>query len=194
MRKTAFVRCLALVALISLAAMMLGCGPSTDNGTNKPMTSSPTPDPCTSPSSDKAIWEAIYAEMAKDAGLKGQIKHINVMSKQREVSFLGWADSKADKDKVVAIAKATACVLKVTPDGLGEQKPPPGDPGLPKPGGCATGYKPCGDFCIPNGDACNIAADPMDPGGNVNTNTKSNSGTSGGNMNAAGSSNGNRIK
>lgn len=178
-----------LLAALAVVSLLSSCGPqpgNNANNTNKAAVASPSPDPCAS-TSDKQIWQAIYTEIAKDTKLAPQIQHLNILSKQRVVSFTGWADTKAEKDAIVNIAKGTACVLSVVPDGLADAKPSGNSPEVPKPGGCATGYKPCREFCIPEADACTTASDPMDPGGNVNSNTSPKT-------NPAGNANDNRKK
>ncbi len=106
---------------------------------------------------DAQIVSAIYAEIKADKGLASQVSHINVVSVNQAVKFQGWADTKGDYDDVVGIGMGTSCVRMVNVNIFADAPPPPESP-MRSVRGCASGTKPCGDICIPEGDACNFAA------------------------------------
>ena len=118
--------------------------------------SSPTFGQCEK-NADSQIVAAIYGEIKADKGLASQISHINVISVSGAVKFQGWADNQSSYDNVTDIALKTTCVKLVnvnnfmpTPPAAGDQMRSGGSEG------CASGTKPCGDICIPEGDACNL--------------------------------------
>jgi len=106
---------------------------------------------------DSQIVAAIYGEIKADKGLASQISHINVTSVSGAVKLLGWADNESSFDRVNDIALNTTCVRLVKNEDFLQTPPPAGDR-LRSGGsaGCAAGTKPCGDICIPEGDACNL--------------------------------------
>lgn len=104
---------------------------------------------------DSQIVSAIYAKIKADKGLAAQIPHINVVAVNGVVKFQGWADRKADYDKIVGFASETSCVRLVNVNNFAETPPAAGN-ALRAAGGCSAGTKPCGDVCIPDGDPCNI--------------------------------------
>ena len=106
---------------------------------------------------DAQIVAAIYAEIKADKGLASQVSHINVVSVNQAVKFQGWADSKRDYNDIIGIGMATSCVRLVNVNNFADAPPPPESP-MRSVRGCASGTKPCGDICIPEGDACNFAA------------------------------------
>ncbi len=178
---------------LASAVFIAGCGAPANNVTDnkKPALSTPTPDPCGAPTVDKQIVDGVYASISK-AGLGGQAKHLNVISEQRMVRFIGWADSKTDKDTIVKEANGVQCVLKVAPDGLLDARPAPGNPLLPKPGGgCSAGTYACREFCIPEGQECTAMADSDS---NANSNANSNSNVNRTVPNTAGNTNGSKTK
>lgn len=107
------------------------------------------------PVTDEQIVADIYAKIKADSKLAPQISHINVVSVSAAVKLQGWADSKKDFDKIVEIVSDTKCVKLVNVN-LFEETPPDAANSRRSAGGCAPGTKPCGDVCIPEGDACNI--------------------------------------
>lgn len=102
---------------------------------------------------DAQIVAAIYAEIKADKGLASQVSHINVVSVNQAVKFQGWADSKSDYNDIVGIGMATSCVRLVNVNNFVDAPPPANSP-MRSAAGCAAGTKPCGDICIPEGDAC----------------------------------------
>ena len=106
---------------------------------------------------DAQIVAAIYAEIKADKGLASQVLHINVVAVNQAVKFQGWADTKKDYDKIVGIGMDADCVRVVNVNSFTDAPPPPESP-MRSVRGCAAGTKPCGDICIPEGDACNYAA------------------------------------
>jgi len=105
---------------------------------------------------DSQIVAAIYGEIKADKGLAAQITHINVISTSGAVKLQGWADNGSSYDKVNEIALNTACVRLVKNEDFLQTPPPTGDRLRSGGAGCAAGTKPCGDICIPEGDACNL--------------------------------------
>ncbi|HRI02377.1 MAG TPA: BON domain-containing protein [Pyrinomonadaceae bacterium] len=106
---------------------------------------------------DSQIVAAIYADIKADKGLAAQISHINVISTSGAVKLQGWADDQSSYDKVNDIALKTTCVKLVNVNSFAETPPAAGDRMRSGGGvGCASGTKPCGDICIPEGDACNL--------------------------------------
>jgi hypothetical protein len=97
-----------------------------------------------SKTTDADIVKAIYAAMEAKHG--DQIIHVNVVVKDGAVTLQGWANKKASKE-IEKIVKKTSCVKK---DKIVNQLKPSAD------AGCASGYKPCGNACIPVGDPCNV--------------------------------------
>lgn len=106
---------------------------------------------------DSQIVTDIYNGIKDDKGLVGQIAHINVIATSGAVKLQGWADNQSSYEKVNDIALNTACVRLVNPREFLQSPPPAGD-SLRSGGGagCASGTKPCGDICIPEGDSCNL--------------------------------------
>ena len=105
---------------------------------------------------DKKIVADIYDKLKADKGLAAQISHINVISTGGAVKFQGWADSQKDYDRIQSIAVNTDCTKLVNMNNFSET-PPPADSQMRSAGGCASGTKPCGDVCIPEGDVCNLS-------------------------------------
>lgn len=106
---------------------------------------------------DSQIVTDIYNEIKDDKGLVTQITHINVISVNGAVKLQGWADNQSSYDKVHEIALKTSCVKLVNVNDFRETPPPAGDRlRSGGSGGCVAGTKPCGDVCIPEGDACNL--------------------------------------
>jgi osmotically-inducible protein OsmY len=97
---------------------------------------------CTTPD-DEAIVKAIYAKISKK--YDDQVIHINVRSKNGEVTIEGWATTKKILKDIGKMAKKVSCVKKV------ENKLTEGISG-----GCGPGLKKCGAICIPQEDVCNI--------------------------------------
>jgi hypothetical protein len=105
---------------------------------------------------DDQIVANVNKQLAADKGLATQMSHINVVSVNGAVKLEGWTNAKSDYDRVVSIVSGTACVKLINVN-LFEPVPPPSNSTLRSAGGsCATGTKPCGDVCIPEGDSCNI--------------------------------------
>jgi hypothetical protein len=100
---------------------------------------------------DSKLLTTIYGGIKADKNLAPQISHINVVVINGAVKLQGWTETKRDYDKVVAIAVNTDCVRLVNVNNF-ESTPPAAGKGS----GCASGTKPCGDICIPEGDTCNI--------------------------------------
>lgn len=96
-----------------------------------------------SKTTDEEIVKAIYANL--ETKYSSQIIHINVISKDGVVTLQGWATNKKARKEIDKIAKKTSCVKKIINQLT-----------LEVPSGCASGYKKCGDACIPSGDTCNI--------------------------------------
>lgn len=97
---------------------------------------------CATPD-DEAIVKAIYAKISEK--YDDQIIHINVRSKNGEVTIEGWATTKKIVKDIGKIAKKISCAKKV------ENKLTVGISG-----GCGPGLKKCGAICIPQEDVCNI--------------------------------------
>ncbi len=106
---------------------------------------------------DSQIVAEIYNNIKNDKGLASQISHINVISTSGAVKLQGWANDQSSYDRVNEIALKTTCVKLVNVNAFAETPPPAGDSMRSGGGvGCASGTKPCGDICIPEGDACNL--------------------------------------
>ncbi len=169
-RFSSFAAFYLIVILSGLGSM--ACGSSVNNtlatnGNTAALRPSPTPtpDPCAS-KSDKEIVIAIYTEIDKDPDLKKQHQKIDVISTSHAVVLWGWVDDKTQHDKVVGIAKNTACVASVDASNFYDNA---NNPTHPIAGGCNPPLKKCGEICqIP--EQCNSVGDP-NPGANVNTNT-----------------------
>lgn len=158
-----------LVILSGLGSLACGGAANNGSGTNGNTTGlrpTPTVDACAS-KTDKEIVIAIYTEIDSDPVLKKQHQKIDVLSTNRAVVLWGWVDDKAQHDKVVNIAKNTACVLSVDAANFYDN---PNNPTRPSAGGgCNPPLKKCGEICqMP--EQCNSVGDP-NPGANVNTNT-----------------------
>ena len=96
-----------------------------------------------SKTTDEEIVKSVYANL--EAKYSSQIIHINVVAKDGVVTLQGWATTKKARKEIDKIAKKTSCVKKTINQLT-----------LEVPSGCASGYKKCGDACIPSGDTCNI--------------------------------------
>ena len=115
-------------------------------------------------SSGPQIVTGIYERIRADKTLAPQIPHINVVAAYFDpndntfaVKFQGWADNGNDHDKVRGIAMTASCVRSVNVNLFLEEPPGPGSL-FRSSSGCASGTKPCGDVCIPVGDACGLSA------------------------------------
>lgn len=111
---------------------------------------------CTGLTNEQVETE-IYAKIMADKGLAAQEKHINVIASVTlsAVKFYGWTDNQSDYDKVYSFGSSYKC-FKINVNDFRSSPPPEGDRLRGLPGGCAAGYKVCGDLCIPEGDTCNI--------------------------------------
>lgn len=106
---------------------------------------------------DAKITSDIIAKIKNDKSLSTQMRHINVSVTNAAVKLQGWTDTKKDYDRLVGFAAGTSCVRVVNVNDL-QEAPPAANSNqrLGAGGGCASGTKPCGDICIPEGDSCNI--------------------------------------
>lgn len=104
---------------------------------------------------DAKIVSDIYAKLKGDKALAGQLSHINVTSTNYAVKFQGWTDTRKDYDRAVGFANMT-CVRVVNVNDFSDAPPAASSQLRAGAGGCASGTKPCGDICIPEGDVCNI--------------------------------------
>ncbi|MBK6722836.1 MAG: hypothetical protein IPG58_06005 [Acidobacteria bacterium] len=89
---------------------------------------------------DSQIVASIYAKIKNDKGLAPQISHINVVSVYAAVKFQGWADRRADYDRIVGFASETTCVRLVNVNNFAETPPAAGN-ALRAAAGCARGDK-----------------------------------------------------
>lgn len=110
---------------------------------------------CSTPNDGQIVSE-IYDRIKADKGLATQISHINVISVNGAVKFQGWADTKRDYDKIQYIGLNANCAKLVNMNSFLDE-PPPADSQGRSSVGCASGTKPCGDICIPEGDSCNLS-------------------------------------
>jgi osmotically-inducible protein OsmY len=95
--------------------------------------------------SDAEIVKMIYDNIraGKNAG---EIRHINVRSRDGVVTLEGWTTTKKFRKEVEKFAKQTKCkVVNKLTVGIG--------------GGCGPGMKKCGDICIDAREDCNIMMD-----------------------------------
>lgn len=114
-------------------------------------------------SSGTQIVNGIYDRIRADKGLAPQIPHINVIAAYFDpndntfsVKFQGWADNRNDYDKVRGFGMTASCVRSVNVN-LFLEEPPVAGSLFRSASGCAAGTKPCGDVCIPEGDACSLS-------------------------------------
>lgn len=105
---------------------------------------------------DAQIVAHIYGKIKADSGLASQMSHINVVGAAglQAVKLQGWVNNQSDYDKVFGFAQGLKC-LKVNVNNF-EPAAPPANSNQRASVGCASGTKPCGDICIPEGDVCNI--------------------------------------
>lgn len=103
---------------------------------------------------DQQMVKDIYARIIANKSLEPQISHINVTVLYKVVKLQGWTNTQKDFDKVVDIASTTNCARIINKNLLLPTPPPDGD-AVRSSGGCASGTRPCGDICIPEGDSCN---------------------------------------
>jgi hypothetical protein len=87
----------------------------------------------------KSVMKKIGGKYSK------QMKHINVHVANGVVIIEGWAVTEKDKAKITELAQKVKCVKSVV-----------NNLGIGTGGGCDSGYKPCGETCIPNDQTCNI--------------------------------------
>lgn len=106
--------------------------------------------------SDAEIISNIYAQLKSSKGLASQVNHINavMVPKLATVKLMGWADSTSDWERVRDIVLSN-CV-KANVNEFADKPPAEGESLRMMGGSCQTGYKPCGDLCIPEGEVCNI--------------------------------------
>lgn len=107
---------------------------------------------------DAQLVSTIYTKIKADRVLSSQISHINVVAVNAAVKLQGWANSKSDFDRLRDLVSTTSCVRVVNVNAF-EESPPDVNSPYRTTKGCASGTKPCGDVCIPEGDACNITAE-----------------------------------
>ena len=98
-----------------------------------------------SKTTDAEIVQAIKQQFEADAGIKDQMRHVNISVKKRRVTLEGWLDGNALVVKAVALARKTKCVKGV----VSRLKTSGG-------GSCGPGQKPCGDTCISERSECTI--------------------------------------
>ena len=101
-----------------------------------------------SKTTDAEIVQAIKQQFEADAGIKDQMRHVNISVKKRRVTLEGWLDGNALVVKAVALARKTKCVKGV----VSRLKTSGG-------GSCGPGQKPCGDICIDRRSSCTIGTD-----------------------------------
>jgi len=101
-----------------------------------------------SKTTDAEIVQAIKQQFEADAGIKDQMRHVNISVKKRRVTLEGWLDGNALVVKAVALARKTKCVKGV----VSRLKTSGG-------GSCGPGQKPCGDTCISERSECTIGND-----------------------------------
>lgn len=106
---------------------------------------------------DADIVADIYDQIKADKGLAPQASHINIVSNNLVVKFVGWADSKKDHARIVEFAN-TSCVRMINVNAFADS-PPPANSAM-RGNACASGTKQCGDVCIPEADSCNITGKP----------------------------------
>ena len=160
---------LYLIAILSCLGSLSCGGGASNNGSATNTTAvaakSPTPDPSAT-KTDKDITTAIYKEIDNDPDLQRQRKQINVISDKHAVTLWGWVENMTQHDKVVEIAKKTACVVSVDDSNFFDKQDNPTR--LP-PGGCRPPFVRCLDICQPPEIPCNSTGDPAPPAGNANT-------------------------
>jgi len=101
-----------------------------------------------SKTTDAEIVQAIKQQFEADAGIKDQMRHVNISVKKRRVTLEGWLDGNALVVKAVALARKTKCVKGV----VSRLKTSGG-------GSCGPGQKPCGDTYISERSECTIGND-----------------------------------
>ena len=94
---------------------------------------------------DAEIVAAIHEKIKADHGFDDQWRHINVSSRKRIVTLMGWAKGRAQVNALYKYARATACVRRV----INRLRPF-------RTVGCGPGMKRCGDICIDRNQDCNL--------------------------------------
>lgn len=111
---------------------------------------------CTATTDDQLV-NTILDKIKDDSVLSKQSSHIVVGSVNRFVKLQGWTDTKRDYERLFDLVSKTACVAAINVNRFEETPPPADSPLRPQTeGGCGPGMKPCGDVCIPEGDACGM--------------------------------------
>jgi hypothetical protein len=109
---------------------------------------------------DEDILHGVEGRLKADSKIGPQMEHINLWVTNRVVIFYGYTDNKGDDYRAQSIALKAACGGPVNINKLLDYVPTPGNDPYnmlrAADGACASGTKPCGDICIPNGDTCNI--------------------------------------
>lgn len=109
-----------------------------------------------STTTDDNIITAILNGIKSDSLLAPQSSHIVVGSVNKFVKLQGWTDNKRSYERLFSIVSEVDCVKAINVNNFEESPPPPNSPQRPGPAGCSPGTKPCGDVCIPEGDACSM--------------------------------------
>lgn len=142
-------RNLLRTALILSSSLFL-CGAAAKTDLCLAQTPSQTPPPRTAQNrcastTDPQIVTAIQEKIKADNRFDNQWRHINVDSRNRIVTLMGWVKGRAQINVLFKYARSTACVRRV----INRLRPF-------RTVGCAPGQKVCGDICIDRNQNCNL--------------------------------------
>ena len=170
-----YLAALCLVAILVALGSISCAGPGSNTQTNTSATKSPAPDPC-SAVTDAQIIDVIYGRIIrKSAELAAQVRQINVTSKDRHVTLIGWVGTEDEKAQVIEIATKTECVIDVNSSNFHGQAD---NPTRPQSGTCTGDTVKCGDICIPSPPGgCSLSALTAPAGATATAQSNSNANT-----------------
>ena len=149
--------CLALFAMLAL----IGCSSGSNGNANGSANTSPKTilevDCMTGNPSSAQIQDAIYAGMLGKP-YAAEIDHFNISARNPPVvKIVGWS---AYKTEIINLAKSAAKGCTIDASALADNGQTPCSVDQERIG-CPSGYGPCGDICIPEGELCKVTNRPV---------------------------------
>jgi hypothetical protein len=161
-------KCISIAILVSLACFgFIGCAPpSRSNNANSPgnsnasLTPAATGTPTATPCDDNLINQELVAAFTAPGNQNGpdgfgKIQNtVNFYSKNCQIYLWGYTKNLGTFKKLINTSRGVHKSLTASIDFNNLYIERSEYPYLQGAGGCASGYKPCGDICIPEGDSC----------------------------------------
>jgi hypothetical protein len=163
-------KCISIAVFVSIAGFgLIGCAPpSGSNNANSSgnstasvtpaATATPTPTPLCNDNAINQQLVTIFMDPNNAHGNDGfdDIRNtVNFYSRNCKIYLWGYSKSLGrfkKLGKVFGVVPLAITASSIDNDNLYIQRNE--YPHLPSAGACASGFKPCGDICIPEGDSC----------------------------------------